>query len=293
MAYTLNPHQPKVRRDAVRKVKLEHWSVRQTARYFGVFPSTVSRWVKRDVSGGRYDIPTRSSKPRRSPRALSREVVSAIITKRLGRRRCGQVIHHELLRDGVVVSLSSVQRTLERCHMLVSRSPWKRPHDYTPRPTVTQPGALLEIDTVHIRTPDGGRLYIYTIIDLYSRWVYAEAVPRIGAAVSVAFVRRATARAPFSIRMVQSDHGSEFSTWFTHGCLRLGIMHRHARVRQKDDQAHIERFNRTVQEECLDRTTHTLKEFRRALAEYLPYYNGERLHMGINYQTPLEVLRRC
>ncbi|KKT13287.1 MAG: Integrase catalytic region, partial [Parcubacteria group bacterium GW2011_GWC1_43_30] len=69
--------------------------------------------------------------------------------------------------------------------------------------------------------------------------------------------------------------------------------HRHSRVRQKDDQAHIERFNRTIQEECLDRTAHTLEDFREALGQYMPYYNNERLHMGINYQTPLEVLRRC
>ena len=29
------------------------------------------------------------------------------------------------------------------------------------------------------------------------------------------------------------------------------------------------------------------------IISYLPYYNNERLHMGINYQTPLEVLQRC
>jgi transposase InsO family protein len=73
---------------------------------------------------------------------------------------------------------------------------------------------------------------------------------------------------------------------------RLSIVHRHSRVRQANDNAHIERFNRTVQEECLNRTTHTLKDFRKALREYMPYYNFERAHMGINYQTPMEVLQR-
>ena len=92
--------------------------------------------------------------------------------------------------------------------------------------------------------------------------------------------------------MVQTDHGSEFSTWFTHACWRLGIRHRHARVRQKDDQAHIERFNRTLQEECLDRASTTLAAFRDALATYLPYYNTERLHLGINFKTPVEMFPR-
>jgi len=190
------------------------------------------------------------------------------------------------------VSLSSVQRTLERCQLLKKRSPWKRPHDYTPRPEVTHTGALLQADTVHIIAPDGSRIYVYTLIDLYSRWAYAEAVPKIGAEVSVKFVRRAAQKASFTFEMIHTDNGSEFSTWFTHGCLRTGIKHRHGRVRKSNDQAHVERFNRTIQEECLDRTTHTILAFKKALRVYLPYYNTERLHMGINYQTPLEVLRR-
>ena len=56
---------------------------------------------------------------------------------------------------------------------------------------------------------------------------------------------------------------------------------------------HVERFNRTLQEEGLDHTIHTIPAFKKALSEYLPYYNTERLHMGINYQTPVEVMRRC
>lgn len=291
MPYTTNPHMPKVRSDAVALVKVEHWSVRKVARRFGVQPSTVSRWCKKDCSAGRYEVPTETSRPKTHPNALSREVVLAIVEKRKGRRRCGQVIHRELLRDGVSVSLSSVQRTLDRCHMLKKCSPWKRPHDHTPRPEAMHTGALLQADTVHIILPDGSRLYIYTLIDLYSRFAYAEAVERIGAEASVAFVRRAVKRAPFVFEMIQTDHGSEFSTRFTHSMWRLGVKHRHGRVRQKNDNAHVERFNRTIQEECLDRTPHTLIAFKKALAEYLPYYNGERLHMGLDYRTPLEVLR--
>jgi transposase InsO family protein len=222
---------------------------------------------------------------------LSKEIVSAIVKKRNGRRRCGQVIHQELLRDGIKVSLPSVQRTLDRLGMLKKRSVWKRPHDATPRPVVGHAGALLEVDTVHILAADGTRIYVYTLIDLYSRWAYAEVVEKIGAQPSVRFLKRALQAISFPFEMIQTDHGSEFSTWFTHGLLNLGIAHRHSRVRQANDNAHIERFNRTVQEECLDRTTHTIHDFRIALKKYLRHYNTERLHMGLNYKTPLEVLR--
>lgn len=293
MAYTNNPKMGKVRKEAVQLVKYRKWSIRKVAKYYGYNPSTISRWCKIDVTGGWHDIPTKSSRPHRSPKALPREIVIAIIDKRIKNRRCGQVIQQELKRDGVIVSLSSVQRTLERTQLLKKRSAWKRPHDYTKRPIPNHPGALLELDTIHIRTSDGGRLYIYTVIDLYSRWAYAEAVLKIGAEPSVLFIQKVIAVAPFAVSMIQTDHGSEFSIGFTHGLSRLKIKHRHARVRQKNDQAHIERFNRTIQEECLDRTPHTLTHFISALAPYLNYYNSERLHMGINYLTPVEVLQRC
>ncbi len=292
MAYTKNPYLPKVRRDAVNLVKYRQWSMRKVARYVGVQPSTVSRWCRHPWGTGWHEIPTRSSRPQTSPKALPREIVSAIIAKRVGRRRCGQVIHQELKREGILVSLPSVQRTLDRCHLLKKRSPWKRPHDPTPRPEVTHAGALLQADTVHIIAPDGSLIYVYTLVDLHSRWAYAEAVEKIGAQASIDFVARAAENASFKFEMIQTDHGSEFSLWFSHALWKRDIKHRHSRVRQSNDNAHVERFNRTLQEECLDRIIHTISNFKIALAKYIPYYNNERLHMGINYQTPYEVLRR-
>jgi transposase InsO family protein len=291
MSYTTNPHMPKVRRDAVNLVKYRQWSMRKVALRYGVEPSTISRWCKHAYATGWHEIPTRSSRPHTSPNALRKEIVNAIIQKRIGRRRCGQHIYHELKREGVEVSLPSVQRTLDRLGFLQKRSPWKRPHDSTPRPVALNAGALIELDTVHILAPDGTRIYIYTLIDLFSRWAYAEAVEKIGANESVLFVRRAIKKSPFRFEMIQTDNGSEFSNWFTHSMWRLKIKHRHSRVRQSNDNAHIERFNRTIQEECLDYSTHTIYDFRKSIAEYLPYYNTKRIHMGINYQTPLEVLR--
>ncbi len=292
MAYTTNPKMAKVRKNAVYLVKQRGWSTRKVAQYTGYVQSTIVKWCAKDKSGGLHDIPTRSSRPKTSPQALDRKVVKAIIDKRIEIRRCGQVVHQALLRDGIVVSLPSVQRTLNRCGLLKKRSPWKRPHDYTKRPKALYVGALLQCDTIHIRLPRGGTLYVYTLIDLYSRWAYAEAVEKIGAHPSVTFMSHAKKKATFKFNMVQTDNGSEFSKWCTHGWMRLGILHRHGRVRKSNDQAHVERFNRTIQEECLDCTTNTIFNFKKAIPKYLKHYNTKRLHMGINYQTPYEVIPR-
>jgi transposase InsO family protein len=292
MAYTTNPKMGKVRRDAVRLVKYRKWSIRMVAKHLGYSPSTVSRWCKRDTSGGWHEIPTRSSVPKTSPTALPRKTVGAIIAKRIESKRCGQVIHEMLKRDGIEVSLPSVQRTLSRCGLLKKRSPWKRLHDYTRRPEVISSGALIQIDTIHIRLPDGNKLYVYTLIDLYSRWAYAEGVERINVASTISFVDRARRKALFRFEMVQTDHGPEFSKWFSHAMERRKITHRHSRVRQCNDNAHIERFNRTIQEECLDCTANTVSNFKKVIPKYLRHYNTKRLHMGIDYLTPFEVLQR-
>lgn len=292
MAYTTNPHLGKVRRDAVNLVRYRGWSMRKVARRFGVEPSTISRWCAKDPTGGWREIPTLSSAPKRHPNALSRKIVHAIIKKRIERKRCGQVIYRQLKAEGVAVSLCSVQRTLKRCHLLKERSPWKRPHDFTPRPEATHAGALLQVDTVHFLLPDGSRLYVYTLIDLFSRWAYAEVSAKLRAYKSATVIARAQRHAPFPFEMIQTDHGPEFSTRFTHILLRTQVAHRHSRVRQCNDNAHVERFNRTLQDECLSGVVRSVPTFKAALKKYLPYYNDERLHMGINYQTPAQMLQR-
>lgn len=291
MAYSTNPELPKVRREAVRLVRYRGWSMRKVARHLGYTHGAIVKWCAKDPTGGWRPIETRSSRPHTSPTALTEEVITAIIRKRAGRRRCGQVIHQELLRDGVSVSLPSVQRTLSRLGLMKKRSLWKRPHDSTERPEATHPGALLEADTVHIMLPDGSRAYAYTVIDLYSRWAYAEIVGAVSAGASGSFIARAQACAPFRFEMVQTDNGGEFQKMFRFRLYGLGLRHRYARVRRSNDQAHIERFNRTIQEECLDHALRSLRHLRRALKAWLPYYNRERLHMGINYQTPTQMLK--
>jgi transposase InsO family protein len=291
MAYSKNPELPKVRREAVRLVKYRGWSVRKVARHFGYTHSAIVKWCAKDPTGGWRCIETKSSRPHTSPRALSGGIISAIIQKRIGKRRCGQIIHQQLLQDGISVSLPSVQRTLSRLGLLKKRSPWKRPHDYTERPEINHPGALLEADTVHIMLPDGSRLYVYTVIDLYSRWAYAEVVKKISAEMSGSFIARAQATATFRFDMVQTDNGGEFQKMFRFRIYKLGLKHRYSRVRQSNDQAHIERFNRTIQEECLDQIPKTIRHFRKALKEWLPYYNDERMHMGLNFKTPKQILK--
>jgi len=193
-----------------------------------------------------------------------------------------------LARDGYRVSLSSVKRTLQR-HELANHSKWKKWHQYVPRPEPAQPGALVEIDTIHDGQHDD-RLYIYTLLDVCSRWAFAQVAERITTHRSLQFIEAARQQAPFSFQTLQSDHGQEFSKWLTVQLQARAITHRYTRIRTPTDNGHLERFNRTIQDECFSRVARSLSSWQRVLPEYLHYYNAERPHMGLHMRTPLEVI---
>jgi transposase InsO family protein len=289
MTYTKNPHVPKVRRDASAMVR-KGYSKAEVGRRYGVGSSTVCKWIKKATLYGIHPIPTLSSKPKSHPRQLSDTTVDAIVRVRLDTNRCSEVVHETLRQEDISVSLSSVKRTLERNFLLKKRSPWKRYHPPVERPKVVHPGDLVEADTIHLMTGAKTRIYVFTLIDLYSRWVYAKAYEKINGAKSVAFVKEAKRHAPFLFQTMQTDHGSEFGTHFTN---RIGILHRHTRVGKPNDNAHIERFNRTLQEECLDKYERQVDTLNKALKTYLAHYNTKRLHLGINLKTPNQLLTEC
>jgi transposase InsO family protein len=285
MTYTKNPYLPRVRRDAADLVR-RGWGVRKVARYMGVSPGTVSKWSKKAQALGYRPIPTLSSRPKSHPKQLSKELVWKIYHRRVLIRRTAEVVHQELINEGTRVSLSSVKRTLDRMGLLKKRSLWKRYHPPVLRPDVERQGDLVQVDTIHLLRPEG-RVYVFTLLDVFSRWAYARAYEKANTGTALRFVQRAQRLASFRFKTLQSDHGSEFSQWFSD---RVIAGHRHSRVRRPNDNAHLERFNRTVQEECLDGVPKTVKDLNAALSKYVPYYNGKRLHMGLNLRTPLQVL---
>ena len=290
MPYTTNPMMPKLR---ARAVDLVHSgkSIREVARYLGFEASTISRWVKKSPSNGCWAIPTLVSRPKHHPKELKPDIVKKIRELRIKLKgRCAEVIHGYLLKENIKVSLSSVKRTLDRQGLTKHRTFYKHKRLHLGRPTAIKPGDLVELDTIHLmKTPDE-RMYIYTLLDVHSRWAHAWASERANNVQSVKFLKQAKNKAPFVFRCLQSDNGSEFSQCFSE---RAKTLHRHSRVRRPNDNPHLERFNRTLQEECIKYLPADTKTINKKLPEYLKYYNQERLHLGLELKTPLEIIQKC
>lgn len=286
MAYTINKNLPRIRQEAARLVR-DGWSARRVGRHLGYHHTAIMKWVRKAEEIGFHPIPTKSSRPKSHPKQLEKGLVNKIIETRLKHGRYSEVIHRELINKGIKVSLSSVKRTLNRNYLLKKRSPWKRFHPHQDRPKALKRGDLVQVDTIHRMISAKKRLYVFSLIDLYSRDAYAKAFESMNAKTSLIFIREAERELGFRFDMLQSDHGPEFGRWFIS---QIKKNHRYSRIGKPNDNAHIERFNRTLQEECLDKIPNGVFEINKALKKYLRYYKYERLHGGINYLTPSQVV---
>lgn len=294
MSYSSNPYLPNVRRQAVTLVFGGH-SMAVVARRVGVHRSTIWRWCNMPgATDKRVNLVNRSCRPHGHPKQLTQSLVDKIVALRHQWKRCAAYIHALLVREGIRVSLASVSRVLTR-HKLSNS--WygqqgKERRKRMPRPRVAAPGSFLQLDTIHFtnwRTKQ--RYFVYTLIDLKTRWAYSEYSARISPHESSLFVAAAQRAAPFVFTLIQTDNGQEFSKQFEAELTKLNITQRRIRLGRKNDNAHIERFNRTLQDECLGRWP-GIPGIQQKLDTYLDFYNNTRLHSGIQYRTPQEVLQR-
>lgn len=235
-------------------------------------------------------IPTRSSRPDHSPLALDPSIVRVVLELRSERNQCAEILHHRLSAErNIAIGLSTVKRILRR-HGISKYSKCKKWHQYPVRPMPEKPGFLVEIDAVHEGVPND-RLSAYALIDVCSRWGYAEPTLRVNSRATAKFLRMVKDVAPFQFKTIQTDHGSEFSKWFTKIAVHDGMSHRHTRVRTPTDNGHVERFIRSLQDECLHRIPKDFKIWQKEIPEWIRYYNTKRPHMGINFKTPMEIIK--
>ncbi len=325
MAYSINPNLPKARAIGLRLLIIEQLPLSVVANRCGVHRSTIWRWKRkwnelnkhvqfdnpnrpsRDYSPSNHlvrctwRIPTLSSRPRTSPRAVSEAIVQRVLNLRRTLKRCAEVIWHYLTQIGdeygkLAISLSSVRRILKRAHCFDGARKKRVRPDNPHRPQVTRPGELVQIDTIHHIDPHSGkRLYYYTVIDLYTRMTHVTMSTKLRQGLAVQAILAAQQALGFTFSMIQSDNGPEFSRYFENQLHKHNIQTRHSRLHRPNDNAHIERFNRTIQHEHIGyywRRSVPLRLQQETLTNYLDYYNTKRVHLGIQMRVPCEMLQR-
>lgn len=319
MAYSTNPYLPKARATALRLLIEHQLPLLVVARKCGVHRTTLWRWKRKwqllnaNVTQQkpnrpsrvtqfvphyyRWHIATLPSTPKSHPHAVPEDVVDHVLRIHESLARCAEVVwHHLRYQDSLEVSLSSVRRILRRHHCFDGAREPRVKRDNPPRPRVTRPGELVQTDTIHHVDPySGKRLYYYTVIDLFTRMTHVTLTPKLSPGLAAQAVVAAQTQWGFPIAMVQADNGPEYGRYFEQTLQRKGVAVRHSRLHRPNDNAFVERFNRTVQTECIGyywRKSVPLSRQQERLDAYLAYYNTERVHLGIQMRTPKEMLQR-
>lgn len=319
MSYSNNPYLHRARALGLKLLINEGLPLSVVANKCGVHRSTVYRWKKKWLELNKYqqlanfnrptrkpgskfrlvsckwNIPTLSSRPKHSRNAVPESIVELVLALRRTLKRCAEVVWWHLVQDnGVSISLSSVRRILKRHRYINGRKPRVR-RDNPRRPDVTKPGQLVQTDTVHYICPiTKRRRYVYTVIDIYTRITHAEIHSHIRPGIAAAVVLRAETKFGFSFSMVQADNGPEYSRYFSEVLRRKAIPTRHSRLHRPNDNAHIERYNRIIQDECLGRYLtyrDTNQQIQTRINKYLEFYNTKRVHLSLQYRTPLQMLQ--
>ncbi|MEV7239059.1 IS3 family transposase [Streptomyces sp. NPDC051020] len=209
-----------------------------------------------------------------------------------------------LVRKGWRISVNTIARIMAELGLAGRKvrkrrgltRPGKRPaspdfvrRDFTAEaPDLVWCGDMTEIDSGE------GKLYLATVIDLFSRRLLGYAMgARHDADLVVAALHMAAATRGGDVCGVifHSDRGSEYgSRKFRRACRKLGVTQSMGRVGSCFDNAVSEAFNSVLKVEYVHRHTFaTRSEARIRIATWITdFYNARRLHSVCDWISPID-----
>lgn len=155
--------------------------------------------------------------------------------------------------------------------------------------TIEEPNQVWSTDITYLRLPHGF-VYLVAILDWYSRYVLAWEVSNT---MEVSFCLEAL-KSALSVgkpEIFNSDQGAQFtSVAFTSYLEKENISISQDGKGRAFDNIFIERLWRTVKyEEVYLKDYSSVSVALKSLSEYFEFYNHQRLHQSLEYQTPAAV----
>ena len=205
---------------------------------------------------------------------------------RRGRRVNRKKVERIMRERGVVGWTRRRRRSLTKQDVTAPPAPDLVGRDFT----ATAPGERFVGDITYLPTEEGW-LYLATVIDLHNREVAGHAMAAhmrtelISAAIDLA-VQRGLTR---TNAIFHSDRGSQYTSADFRRKLKASKLRASmGRTGSCFDNAAAESFFATLKTEIGTKVWPTRQAARRAVFEYLTYYNQNRLHSTNGYRTPVE-----
>ncbi|MDR3666220.1 MAG: DDE-type integrase/transposase/recombinase [Ignavibacteriaceae bacterium] len=194
--------------------------------------------------------------------------------------------------DVVAASPSSVYRILKRANLLNKWNTNKRGLKGMGFKQPDGPHKHWHTDIKYVNFR-GTFLFLISVIDGFSRYIIHHELRHNMACYDVQLtIQAARDKYPGEKPRIITDNGSQYiSKEFKQFIKDIECTHIKTSVNYPQANGKIERFHRSISEECLRiKSPITVEDFRLYIEDYIKFYNTERLHASLNYLTPEDYL---
>jgi transposase InsO family protein len=244
-----------------------------------------ARYRTDDLSG----LTPRSRRPHRSPARHPAAVAAAIA----GARDFGWGAQR--IADELGIGHGTVQRALERLGRNRLPRPARRP---VQRYEQSRPGELLHLDLKYLPALANRPACEYAAIDDFSREGYAVIARERSTVAATQFLEHVLTQLPYRVEAVMTDNDMMFTmryafhsnrlTRFEQALKSAGIEHRLIRPRSPESNGKVERFIKTIDDECFRVTQPPSSRTRVGVLKlFLEYYNHARPHQSLGGVSPI------
>ena len=265
-------------------------SLSALSRQHQIAREVLSRWWQAYAAGGLAALQPQSRRPHTSPTRTPARQVRRVLQLRQQRRSAVWIARELGLGYG------TVQRLLE------DRGVNQLPRPVRPKPRryeKQRPGELLHIDLKYLPALRNARNdFEFAAVDDFSREAVVSIRTDQTSVAAAAFLEHVLGALPYRVDAVLTDnafaftmrhaHHSERQTRFQQVCAAHGIRHYLLRPYAPQSNGKVERFFRTIDDECLHvRPLFTFAARSRAVDYFVWYYNHERPHLSLGGMTPV------
>src|SRR3989338_2597922 len=219
-------------------------------------------WLANYRIFGMKGLENKSTRPKTNPKETPIRIKERIIELRNNKQKCALKLKWQLEKEGILIHKNTIQKIIKKEGLV-------RKYKYVKVPLNN--GELMEIDVKYV--PDlieNKRYYQFTAIDCASRWRYLKIYDDCSNFNSIKFLKELIAAAPFRIRAIKTDNGSNFTNRYTgyskssdpmnprlHGldllCQRYNIIHYLIDPGKPAQNGKVERSHREDQEKFYER----------------------------------------
>jgi len=268
---------------------------------------SIERWLRAYRRYGDVGLEPKSTRPKSNSNETPIRIKERIIELRKKTRLCARKLKWKLIKENIGLHENTIQKIIKKEGLVRKYRIRKIKYKYIKVPLGK--GELVEIDIKYVpKKIENTKHYQFTAIDCSTRWRYMKIYNNFGNGDSVNFLKKLISIAPFRIRAIKTDNGSNFTNRYTgylksddpmnprlHPldlmCQKLNIIHYLIDPGKPAQNGKVERSHRTDQEMFYDRNRFkSLKDLKKKILIWNEDYNNLE-HCGLNGKTPNEMLK--